>query len=77
MTAVTEQRIVANPRGRPKTDRDDVTVKIDRAVISQAKLIAAAKGISLAEYLSDILRGPVSREFLKEMKRLQSSPEVH
>lgn len=69
--AVTECLDVGKSKGRPKTGRQDVTVKVDGAVISKAKLVASARNIPLAEFVSDLLRVPVDREFAKEMKRVQ------
>jgi hypothetical protein len=71
MKVVTESKTMAKSRGRPKTERDDVTVKLDRSIVSRAKIIAAARGLTLAEYLSDLTRGLVDRDFAKEMKRVQ------
>jgi hypothetical protein len=59
--------------GRPKrSDRDDATVKIDRGIVSKAKMVASARNIPLAEYLSQALRGLVVRDFAKEMRRIES-----
>jgi hypothetical protein len=63
-------------RGRPKTERDDVSVKLDRGVVSRAKIVAAARGLTLAEYLSKLTRGPVDRDFAKEMQRVQAETKV-
>ncbi len=52
--------------GRPATStRDDVAVKIDRAVVAMARFVADNKKPrqSLAEYLSEALRPIVSKEF--------------
>jgi hypothetical protein len=58
--------------GRPKSsERDDVTVKIDRGIVSKAKMIASARSVPLAEYLSELLRSPVIRDFAKEMRRIE------
>lgn len=60
--------------GRPKTsERKDGTARIDLQILGQAQMIAKRRKISLAEYLSDLLRGPVDRDFLKAMKELQES----
>jgi hypothetical protein len=59
--------------GRPKrSERDDVTVKIDRGIVSKAKMVASARNIPLAEYLSELIRSPVARDFAKEMRRIES-----
>lgn len=66
-----ERSIMAKKKGRPKTSqRNDVAVKIDAEIIGKAKHVVLARDITLAEYLSDLLRGPVDRDFNKEMKRL-------
>jgi hypothetical protein len=52
--------------GRPKTsERDDVTVRLDRAIAAKARYVAEVRGVSLAEYLSDITSGQVDRDFAK------------
>jgi hypothetical protein len=63
---------MAKGRGRPRAERDDVTVKLARGIVSRAKIVAAARGVTLAEYLSDLTRGPVDRDFTREMKRVQA-----
>lgn len=55
--------------------RHDVTLKADSTVIGWAKLVAKARGISLAEYVSEVLRGPVGRDFAAEMERLKGKPK--
>jgi hypothetical protein len=63
-------------KGRPKTsERDDVTVKLDRGVASMAKWVASSRGITLAEYLTELLRGPVGRDMAKGSKRLTSGED--
>jgi hypothetical protein len=55
--------------GRPKTStRDDVVARIDRGVIAKARYVAETRKISLAEYLSEILRPIVAKDFEKETK---------
>lgn len=64
---------MARPRGRKKTSqRDDTAVKIDRAVVGQAKLIATFRGISLAELLSEMLKVPVSRAYAQMLRELEA-----
>jgi hypothetical protein len=46
-------------------------VRIDPAIVSMAKVVSTARGISLADYLSDILRATVSRDYVKDVKRLE------
>lgn len=47
--------------GRPPSNRDDATAKIDRRVILKAKYVASAEGITLAELLTEILRPVIDR----------------
>jgi hypothetical protein len=50
-------------------------VKIDRGVASMAKWVASSRGITLAEYLTELLRGPVGRDMAKGSKRLTSGED--
>ncbi len=60
---------VAKTKGRPKTSgRDDITVKVDRTIISRAKMLASYHGISVAELISETLRGPFDK-MVNEMLR--------
>jgi hypothetical protein len=56
-------------RPRPSLGRKDVTTKIDGAIHRKAKIIAGNRNVSLAEYLSELLRGPVDRDYMRELKR--------
>jgi hypothetical protein len=51
--------------GRPKGDRNDVSVKIDKRVVGMARYVSLHKGVSVAELLSGILEGPIEREYVK------------
>ena len=53
--------------GRPKTVRDDISVKIDRSVAAKAMYLARLKGLTLAEYLTEKVRPDVEREFAGSM----------
>ena len=46
--------------GRPRSGRDDIAVKMDRAVVARARYVAEMRGVSLAEYLSEVSPGPSS-----------------
>jgi hypothetical protein len=61
---------MARSRGRPKSERDDVTVKIDRSLVGMAKLIATRKGVSVAELLSDLLQGPLDQAYAEMLREL-------
>jgi hypothetical protein len=72
MTGIVELMSMGKKMGRPKTsERDDATARIDRGVLGKAQMVAKARKISVAEYLTDLLEGPVDRDFLKEMKKLE------
>lgn len=67
-----ETATMAKRRGRPKSsERDDVTVRVDRRVKIRAEAVADFKGIPLAELLTEILRGPVDREFSRMVRELE------
>jgi hypothetical protein len=51
-----------DPADRPMTKRNDVPVKIDAEVIKVAKIAAAYRELSLAEYLSERLRPLVAED---------------
>jgi hypothetical protein len=64
-------------RGRPKASkRRDAVVKLDVKIVGKAQMVAKAKGTSLAEYLSEIIRGPVDRDFLKIMKTMEADSDA-
>lgn len=66
---------MARPRGRPKTsERQDVSTKFDKSLLGMARMVATAKGMSLAEYISEAARPTIEREFAREMKRLEGGP---
>jgi len=58
--------------GRPKGERDDVSAKIDRAVLGKARLVATHRGESLAELLTEILRGPVDKLYGQMLRELNA-----
>jgi hypothetical protein len=62
MSAVLEREMVR---------RNDTAAKIDSGVVADAKIVAAFRGITLAEYLSQILRPAVSRDLESEMAKRQ------
>jgi hypothetical protein len=48
--------------------RPDVAVKMDREVVRVAKMVASARGIPLAQYLSEVV-GPIAKRDLEEETR--------
>jgi hypothetical protein len=69
--ATLEREQMAKSKGRPKTDRDEVTVKLDRALAQQAKLIAGRRGVTVGELLTDLLSGPISKAYLQLLRELE------
>lgn len=64
---------MARKRGRPKgIQRRDAVVKLDALIVGKAQMVAKAKGTSVAEYLSEIIRVPVDRDFLGIMKQMEA-----
>jgi hypothetical protein len=58
--------------GRPKSsDRDDVSIKFDRALARKARMIAEGRGTSMAEYLSELARPTINRDYAKLMRELE------
>jgi hypothetical protein len=72
MTMLAERMPMARPKGRPKvSERNDRTARVDATILGWAEMVARAKGISLAEYLSETLRGPVAKDFAKVMEQMK------
>jgi hypothetical protein len=53
----------------PMTKRNDVSVKLDADVATEAMLVAKSRGIPQAEYLSHLLRPLVHADLEREMTR--------
>jgi hypothetical protein len=78
MVAITE-RTMARPRGRPKrSERNDRTARVDAQVLGWAEMVAKARGITVAEYLSETLRAPVAKDFGRLMEQMKQGkpPEM-
>ena len=56
--------------GRPKAEqvRDDMSVKMDRTIVARARFVAELRGITLAEYLTEVVRPIVARDFEQSSK---------
>ena len=72
ITAMAEMKPMAKRgRGRPKqSERDDVSVKIDRTLVGKARLVATHRGVTMAELLSDIIKGPLDRYYVQMIREL-------
>ena len=57
--------------GRPSKGRDDVTVKIERALASKVKHLAVHRGVSVAEVLSELSRVPIDRAYAAMLRDLE------
>jgi predicted HicB family RNase H-like nuclease len=69
MTAApTEVPDVAKKRSESR--KFNTLVRFDDDLAAKARKVAALKGISLAEYLVDIVRPIVDRDMTKEIKKL-------
>jgi hypothetical protein len=60
--------------GGPMTKRNDVPVKVDAEVIRIAKIAAAYKDMSLAEYISERLRPLVAEDVEREHAKQPHMP---
>lgn len=58
------------------TKRNDVSVKMDSQVVDDAKIVASYKKISLAEYLSELIRPLVAKQMEEEhAKRIRPAKD--
>jgi hypothetical protein len=74
MSLLMDSKPMARPKGRPKTsDRNDRTARIDATILGWAEWVARAKGVSVAEYLSETLRDRVAKDFARVMEEMGGS----
>jgi hypothetical protein len=67
---------MAKRRGNPgKPGGEGKLVRLDPAIVGMAKAVATSKGMSLADYLADLLRAPVGREYAKMLRDLEQGKE--
>ncbi len=50
--------------------RNDTSIKLDAQVAGKAKLVATNRGITVAEYNSEILRPIVDRDLKEQMSKM-------
>lgn len=63
---------VAKSKGRPKSsERDDVTVRLDRMVARRIKAVADFRGITAAELLTELVRKPADAAFAAMVAEIQ------
>jgi predicted HicB family RNase H-like nuclease len=58
-----------------KPKRNDVPVKVDEEVVRLARIVAAYRGESLAEYMSETLRPIVQRHLAKYAKQVEAGED--
>lgn len=74
MAEVLGVAIVAKPKGRPKSsERDDVSVKMDRTLAAKARQVAIRRGITVAEFITEVTRPTIEREYAKLLRELDDS----
>lgn len=54
---------------RKKSGRKTMAVKMDAPVVKKAQTVADDRGIPVSEYLSDLVRSMVERDWLRIVKR--------
>lgn len=69
LVILSSEGIVLGTLGKPMVRRKDTQVKIDTEVVAEAKMVSASRNITLAEYLSEVLRPIVRRDLEIESKR--------
>lgn len=47
--------------------RNDVSVRIEADLLQKARVIAAIRDVSITQYLSDVLRPSIERDFTKSI----------
>lgn len=63
---------MARPRGRPKSaTRTYGAVKLDRRLISLAKLVAAHRGTDVADLISELLEPTMNRAYSDMLRELK------
>jgi hypothetical protein len=63
--------------GRPKSsERQDVSIKFDRTLAGKARAIATGRGIPMAEYLSEMARPQIDRDYAKLLRELEGGSDV-
>lgn len=67
---VMEPPVAKKKMGRPKSDRSDVTVKMDKALASRAKAIAHDRGVPVAEIVTEAARATIDRWFGEVVRKI-------
>jgi hypothetical protein len=68
--------VMAKKKGRPRgPGGEGAQVRIDSDLASMARYVAAQQGVSLTQFLSQLLRPAVEREFKKLGKKFLGEKE--
>jgi hypothetical protein len=51
-------------------------VRVEPSIYTMAKFVAGARGIAIGDYISEISRATISRDYLGEQKRLEKEGGV-
>jgi hypothetical protein len=70
MGTTTERTKMAKSRGRPRSDRDDVTIRVSRPMASKLKVLAGDKGVSVAEIADELFGTVLDRAYVQLMRKL-------
>jgi hypothetical protein len=46
-------------------------VRIDPSIVTKARVVAASRGETIGDYISNMIRANVSRDYLKEIRQLE------
>jgi hypothetical protein len=58
--------------GRPKSsERQDVSIKFDKILAAKARQVSLSRGVSMAEYLSELARSQIDRDYAKLLRELE------
>jgi hypothetical protein len=73
VAALTVDRNMAKKTGRPrKPTGEGAPVRIDRDLVTMARTLAGYQGSALSEYLSNLLRPVITREYRTMVKALEA-----
>jgi hypothetical protein len=70
MTASAELREMAKSAGRPKSDRDDITIRVSRPLASKLKALANDKGVTVGEIADELFTAPLARAYAQLLRKL-------
>jgi predicted HicB family RNase H-like nuclease len=74
--AVQEQPVARKKSSFDPGKRTDTTVKLDKEVAEDAKIAASYKGLSVAQYVTEVLRPIVARDIEEGHKRHEAAKKA-